>query len=254
MNKEEKREYMKEYRLNNKEKIKEYDKKYRENNKEKRKEKNKQYREKHHEKELKRKRLYYRNNLEKIKEDSKQYYNKNSKEMQERMYQWRKNNPGYMYQWRKNNPGYMYQWRKNNPGYMYQWRKNNPGYMYQWRKNNHRTDLKFNLNDRMRRAINHSLKGNKNGRHWETLVGYTLDDLVKRLKKTMPEGYCWEDCINGRLHLDHKIPISVFNFEKPEHIDFKRCWALKNLQLLPARENLIKSNKLEKPFQLSLQI
>ena len=221
MNKEEKREYMKEYRLNNKEKIKEYDKKYRENNKEKRKEKNKQYREKHHEKELKRKRLYYRNNLEKIKEDSKQYYNKNSKEMQERMYQWRKNNPGYM---------------------------------YQWRKNNHRTDLKFNLNDRMRRAINHSLKGNKNGRHWETLVGYTLDDLVKRLKKTMPEGYCWEDCINGRLHLDHKIPISVFNFEKPEHIDFKRCWALKNLQLLPARENLIKSNKLEKPFQLSLQI
>ena len=221
MNKEEKREYMKEYRLNNKEKIKEYDKKYRENNKEKRKEKNKQYREKHHEKELKRKRLYYRNNLEKIKEDSKQYYNKNSKEMQERMYQWRKNNPGYM---------------------------------YQWRKNNHRTDLKFNLNDRMRRAINHSLKGNKNGRHWETLVGYTLDDLVKGLKKTMPEGYCWEDCINGRLHLDHKIPISVFNFEKPEHIDFKRCWALKNLQLLPARENLIKSNKLEKPFQLSLQI
>jgi len=243
MNKEEKREYMKEYRLNNKEKIKEYDKKYRENNKEKRKEKNKQYREKHHEKELKRKRLYYRNNLEKIKEDSKQYYNKNSKEMQERMYQWRKNNPGYMYQWRKNNPGYMYQWRKNNPGYM-----------YQWRKNNHRTDLKFNLNDRMRRAINHSLKGNKNGRHWETLVGYTLDDLVKRLKKTMPEGYCWEDCINGRLHLDHKIPISVFNFEKPEHIDFKRCWDLKNLQLLPARENLIKSNKLEKPFQLSLQV
>jgi len=232
MNKEEKREYMKEYRLNNKEKIKEYDKKYRENNKEKRKEKNKQYREKHHEKELKRKRLYYRNNLEKIKEDSKQYYNKNSKEMQERMYQW----------------------RKNNPGYMYQWRKNNPGYMYQWRKNNHRTDLKFNLNDRMRRAINHSLKGNKNGRHWETLVGYTLDDLVKRLKKTMPEGYCWEDCINGRLHLDHKIPISVFNFEKPEHIDFKRCWDLKNLQLLPARENLIKSNKLEKPFQLSLQV
>ena len=221
MNKEEKREYMKEYRLNNKEKIKEYDKKYRENNKEKRKEKNKQYREKHHEKELKRKRLYYRNNLEKIKEDSKQYYNKNSKEMQERMYQWRKNNPGYM---------------------------------YQWRKNNHRTDLKFNLNDRMRRAINHSLKGNKNGRHWETLVGYTLDDLVKRLKKTMPEGYGWQDYLKGKLHIDHIIPVSVFNFDKPEDIDFQNCWALNNLQLLPARENIIKSNKLDNPFQPALKI
>ena len=236
MNKEEKREYMKEYRLNNKEKIKEYDKKYRENNKEKRREKNKQYREKHHEKELKRKRLYYRNNLEKMKEDSKQYYNKNSKEMQERMYQWRKNNPGYMYEWKKNNVEKI---RKQRRLYI---------------SEKYRTDLKFNLNNRMRRAINHSLKGNKNGRHWETLVGYTLDDLVKRLKKTMPEGYCWEDYINGRLHLDHKIPISVFNFEKPEHINFKRCWDLKNLQLLPARENLIKSNKIKKPFQPALQI
>jgi len=100
----------------------------------------------------------------------------------------------------------------------------------------------------------YSLKKNKAGRTWKSLVSYNLNDLIKHLKKTMPEGYTWQDYLEGKLHLDHKIPISAFNFTKSEHTDFKRCWALSNLQLLPARENLVKSNKLTKPFQLALQI
>ena len=35
---------------------------------------------------------------------------------------------------------------------------------------------------------------------------------------------------------------------------FERCWALKNLRLLPAKENFAKKDKLEKPFQPSLMI
>ena len=100
----------------------------------------------------------------------------------------------------------------------------------------------------------YSLKGNKAGRHWETLVGYTVKDLMRRLKKTMPKGYNWNDYLEGKLHIDHKIPKSVFNFTKPEHIDFKRCWALKNLQLLSAKENLRKNNHLSKPFQPALAV
>lgn len=135
-----------------------------------------------------------------------------------------------------------------------QYRKDNLKKIKQWHKNKNKTDLKFNLNHRMRRVINYSLKGNKRGRHWEDLVGYNLIDLIKRLKKTMPSGYIWQDFLQGKLHVDHIIPISAFNFTKPEHVDFKRCWALKNLQLLPARENLIKSNKLSKPFQSALKL
>jgi len=117
-----------------------------------------------------------------------------------------------------------------------------------------KVDLRFNLNHRIKVVMSRSLKGNKAGRRWEDLVGYTLDDLIKRLKKTMPEGYTWQDYLEGKLHIDHIIPKSVFNYTKPEHPDFKRCWALKNLQLLPARENIIKSNHLEKPFQPALAI
>ena len=60
--------------------------------------------------------------------------------------------------------------------------------------------------------------------------------------------------MEGKLHLDHKIPKSIFNYEKSEHTDFKRCWALENLQLLPAKENRVKHNNITKPFQPALQI
>ena len=45
-----------------------------------------------------------------------------------------------------------------------------------------------------------------------------------------------------------------FTYETPEDIDFKRCWALKNLQPLEAKENLRKQAKLDKPFQPSLLV
>jgi len=103
-------------------------------------------------------------------------------------------------------------------------------------------------------GIRNSLKRyRKAHRHWESLVSYTYKELEKRLKITIPDGYNWQDYITGQtdLHIDHIIPVSAFNFNKPEDIDFQRCWALDNLQLLPAKKNISKNNKLEKPFQPS---
>jgi len=127
-------------------------------------------------------------------------------------------------------------------------------YSKQYKKQKRKIDNRFSLSDKISRLIRYSLKGKKENKHWEYLVGYTLSDLIKRLKRTIPEGYVWQDYIEGKLHLDHRIPISVHNFTSYKHPDFKNCWALSNLQLLPARENLAKSNKLTKPFQLSLKI
>ena len=106
----------------------------------------------------------------------------------------------------------------------------------------------------MKRAIKRSLRSNKAGYHWESLVDYNLTDLIKHLKKTMPEGFTWKDFLSGELHIDHIIPVVAFNFTRAEHIDFKRCWALSNLRLLPAQENLIKGVKLDRPFQPALRI
>lgn len=189
------------------------------------------------------------------KEHEELYRIKNYKKILERLRQWREDNPGKLKiqgkRYRKNNLEKemikVKKWKKENPEKLREQRR-------KYFKNKRKTNLKFNLNRRMVSGIGISLRGNKNGHHWEILVGYTLNDLIKNLKNTIPKGYCWRDCLNGKLHIDHIIPISVFNFTKSEHPDFKRCWALSNLQLLPAKENIIKRNKLSKPFQPALKI
>ena len=60
----------------------------------------------------------------------------------------------------------------------------------------------------------------------------------------MPKVYTWNDYLNGELHIDHIIPISLFNITGVKSKGFKKCWALENLRLLPKGENLRKGNKL----------
>lgn len=97
-----------------------------------------------------------------------------------------------------------------------------------------------------------SLKDGKGGRSWERLVGYSITELMAHLEKKFKPGMNWSN--QGKWHIDHIIPVSAFNFTKSEDMDFKRCWALSNLQPLWAIENIKKNARLEKPFQPSLAI
>jgi hypothetical protein len=126
------------------------------------------------------------------------------------------------------------------------WIKNNPEKM----KEIENRPL-YKLTHKVANAVRYSLKRNKNGLHWEDLVGYALPDLMNRLESTLPKGYSWQDYLDGKtdLHIDHIIPITAFNISSPEDSDFKKCWDLKNLRLLPAYMNLIKSNKIDARFQ-----
>ncbi|MBA7586851.1 hypothetical protein ES708_28857 [subsurface metagenome] len=173
---------------------------------------------------------YYKNNPEKfynlgIKKQRKEYYKNNREKILKQSKQWQKDN---------------YKEMKK--------------YHNHWERIKDRTDLNFKLKKKMRTSIWYSLKKNKGNKTWRSLVGYTLNDLIKRLNETMPVGYTWKDYLSGELHIDHIIPIDAFNFTRPEHTDFKKCWALSNLRLLLAKENLIKSNRLIRPFQPALRI
>ena len=115
--------------------------------------------------------------------------------------------------------------------------------------------MKYRLNYRISCLIRNGLRnGSKANRKWCDLVGYDINQLKRRLQDTMPKGFSWDDFLNGELEIDHKIPISAFNFSTPEHIDFKRCWALENLQLLPKKENREKWNKINVSFQTCLEV
>lgn len=118
-----------------------------------------------------------------------------------------------------------------------------------------RQQERYRLNDNISRAIRYILKEGGSHTAWEKHLGYMIKTQLKnRLISTLPNGYCWQDYLDGKLQLDHIIGIVNFNFSKPEHNDFKKCWALNNLRLLPSSINMSKPNKIKKPFQPSLKI
>ena len=155
----------------------------------------------------------------------------------------------YKKQCRKNNQkkirDYKKKWYRDNPEkvmeYNRKWRMNNKDYLKERRENKRKKDPKLRLVQSISASIYQSIMGNKNGNHWEDLVGYSLRDLVLHLEKQFKERMSWLNY--GKWHIDHIRPISSFTFNSYEDKEFKQCWALENLQPLWALENIKKGNK-----------
>lgn len=110
---------------------------------------------------------------------------------------------------------------------------------------------------RLENAISAGIAGSlarssKAGRSWQSLVGYSLHELMAHLERKFQPGMSWDNY--GEWHVDHRIPKSAFNYDRPEHLDFARCWALSNLQPMWAKQNISKRDRLTMPFQPSLAI
>lgn len=102
-------------------------------------------------------------------------------------------------------------------------------------------------------AVRAALKaGAKAGQATFDLLGYSADDLRSHLEVRFLPGMTWENY--GKWHVDHVIPLAAFNYERPEHLDFRRAWALSNLQPLWAADNIRKRDTLSAPFQPSLAL
>lgn len=117
------------------------------------------------------------------------------------------------------------------------------------------TNLKYRRRSRQR-MLEHSfsnmirvaLKGNKNGRSWETLVGYTLADLREHLEAQFVEDMNWENYgyssgAEKWWTVDHKKPRSSYVYESPADPEFLECWALSNLQPMWFSDNFSKCNR-----------
>lgn len=106
------------------------------------------------------------------------------------------------------------------------------------RKARYRLDPKYRLDSRMGCAIWQCLRDNKRGWRWETLVGYSLEDLIKHIEGQFLKGMSWDNMSDW--HIDHRVPKSSFQYETPECQGFKDAWALTNLQPLWKTDNLKK--------------
>jgi len=221
---------------------------------------------------------YYKKNADRIKLKTKKWAENNLNRVKEARRTFKENNPNYMKEYNreyykknlekfkkyyentyKNNPDYFKKqnkkWDKNNPERRLELTKN-------WQKNNsekHKTqqrgyqkkrmlNIKFRISSRISIAIWESLKGNKNGRHWENLVGYNLKDLMIHLEKLFKPDMSWNNYGRKGWSIDHIQPISSFNFTSYNDREFKQCWALSNLQPLWHRDNIIKGNNIIKNY------
>ena len=112
---------------------------------------------------------------------------------------------------------------------------------------------KGKLNNCIKRLMWKSLRGAKANHHWEDLVNFTVDQLKVHLEKLFTSEMNWDN-YGIVWEIDHKIPVAVFNYERPGDIDFRICWSLKNLQPLECSKNRSKQAKLDKPFQPALKL
>lgn len=233
------------WKKNNPEKIREINRRWYKNNPKKA----QQWRKDNPERNKKNYQQWRKNNPEKVRKINKRWRKNNPEKNKENILQWRKNNPERVRELSKKNSQ---RWRENNPErhreQVQRWQKNNPEKLkksQQKRDKKRRATPKGVLDIRMSGAIRHSLKGNKNGRSWEKLVGYTKDDLKIHLENLFTPEMNWEEFLKGRIHIDHDIPKKLFHYKKSEDPEFQECWALKNLQPLWDKDNLSKGSKLD---------
>jgi hypothetical protein len=219
------KECVKQYRQTTKEQTSEYFKQYRQTNKEQ----IKQYYQSNKERILEQKKQYRQSNKEQISERQKQYRQANKERISERKKQWHQSNKEQILERVKQH---------------YQ-KPEVKARVNERHKERYRTDPKFRLNELMSSGIRKSLKkrgSSKGGSSWLDYVDYTLEQLVEHLEKQFTPEMTWENQ-GSYWHIDHITAKASFNYTSPYDEEFKKCWALSNLQPLKGGDNMSKGAK-----------
>lgn len=101
---------------------------------------------------------------------------------------------------------------------------------------------------RLHTAVSRHIRASLHDKHrrsWETIVGYSLDELCRHLERQFLKGMTWANYGRGeaRWHVDHIVPRHAFSFSSADDPEFLACWALTNLRPLWAGENISKHAK-----------
>jgi len=169
------------------------------------------------------------------KEYSKKYYLKNKKKMKEYWREYRQKNKGkgreYSKRYKKNNKDKI---RKCNKQYRQKNKMKHNAYIRQRKK----TDMNFLIESRIRSNLNYALKYyTKTGKAMSSeKYGIDYNSIIKKLT---PLPFPISERSNW--HIDHVRPVSSFDLTNPEEV--KKCFSSKNLQWLPAKENLSKGGR-----------
>jgi hypothetical protein len=160
----------------------------------------------------------------------KRYAAKNKEKLADYHKGWSSNNRVHLRKTHKN-------WRDSNKDHIDKYKRD-------YERNRRRIDPKYRLGARTRTALWTCLKERDVAKYRSTfvLLGYSIEELMSHLESLFTEGMTWDNY--GEWHVDHKIPMTSFNFETTDDREFKLCWCLDNLQPLWGPDNLSKGTKL----------
>lgn len=103
------------------------------------------------------------------------------------------------------------------------------------------TDPQFRIKKNLGRRINHVIKGKIKGGKTIELLGCTPEQFIEHLKSLFKPGMTVEKLSTKEIHLDHIIPICMFDLTDIEQQ--KICFHYTNYQPLWATENMSKNGR-----------
>jgi len=205
------------YREKNKKRLSEQKAKYYAENKEKILTQMKEHRETNKDKIRERKRKYRERNKEIRKARAREYYLKNRERIKAKANQYYADNKEAVIQ-------------RNN----------------EYEKRRRQEDPTFRLKLNVRGAVYKALKRENGGKKGSTTLDsldYTIDELKEHLEAQFDQHMTWDN-YGSYWHLDHILPQSLYPYDSLQHPNFKKMWALNNLQPLEAIENIKKGAKI----------
>lgn len=231
-NKEKISDYHKNNYIKNKNKIDKQHKDYYNNNKEKTQKRHKINRIKNKQKDIERRRIYNEINKEKLKNKWHDYYIKNKINI---------SNYGKFYRSINEN-----KIKRNKTASIYSKKRklNDPSYK-----------LRKEVSSLIYIMIK-SQNGSKSGNSILNFLPYTIEELCNHIESQFESWMNWDNHGNYRVkdwddndsttwkwQLDHIIPQSKLAFNSMNHDNFLKCWDLKNIRPLSAKQNVLDNNR-----------
>jgi len=176
------------------------------------------------------------NRKEYLKEKSKLYYENNRDKVRDIGKRWREKNP------EKSNAIYSrYRKTEKRRKAGREWARRNREKSYEYRNDKYNNDTQYNLNVKIRRRIFQSLKQRRVSKSDKTikLLGCSMQFFDEYIKGLFHDGMTSDDLLNGKIHIDHIIPVRAFDLT--DTIQQRACFYFKNLYPLWDKDNLTKS-------------
>lgn len=116
--------------------------------------------------------------------------------------------------------------------------------------NNWAKQPKNKLNLLVQTAVRNLMVGIQKTSKYLKYLPFTIKELRVHMENQFDDWMSWENY--GLWHIDHIRPVASFEFTSMEDEDFKKCWALENLQPLKDTENMRKNHYYNKAKEMKI--